>query len=59
MNNYQGWLNIYKPPGMSSFGVVKRIKKKFELNKKRACNSPLYKSTLDTILMFLREPFLA
>ena len=33
MNNYQGWLNIYKPPGMSSFGVVKRIKKKFELNK--------------------------
>ena len=33
--------------------------KKFELNKKRASNCPLYKSILDTILMFLREPFLA
>ena len=33
MNNYQGWLNIYKPKGMSSFSVVKKIRKKFELNK--------------------------
>ena len=33
MNNYQGWLNIYKPLGISSFAVVKKIKKKFSLNK--------------------------
>ncbi len=29
----QGWLNIYKPSGISSFGVVKKIKKKFNLSK--------------------------
>ena len=33
MNNYQGWLNIYKPRGISSFLVVKKIKKKFQLDK--------------------------
>ena len=33
MNNYQGWLNIYKPKGLSSFFVVKQIKKKFNINK--------------------------
>jgi len=33
MNNYQGWLNVYKPSGISSFGVIKKIKKKFNLSK--------------------------
>ena len=33
MNNYQGWLNIYKPLGITSFTVVRKIKKKFTLNK--------------------------
>ena len=33
MNNFQGWLNIYKPLGISSFTAVKKIKKKFNLNK--------------------------
>ena len=28
MNDNQGWLNIYKPLGISSFGVVNKIKKK-------------------------------
>ena len=33
MNNLQGWLNIYKPKGLSSFAVVKKIKQKFNLSK--------------------------
>ena len=33
MNNYQGWLNVYKPLGQSSFAVVKKIKKHFKLDK--------------------------
>ena len=33
MNDEQGWLNIYKPLGLTSFTVVKQIKKKFKLNK--------------------------
>ena len=33
MNNYLGWLNVYKPINISSFGVLKKIKKKFLLNK--------------------------
>ena len=33
MSNYQGWLNIYKPLGMSSFNVVSKIKRKFNLNR--------------------------
>ena len=33
MNNYQGWLNVYKPLGISSFAVIYKIKKKFNLNK--------------------------
>ena len=33
MNNYQGWFNIYKPLGISSFTVVRKIKNKFNLNK--------------------------
>jgi tRNA pseudouridine55 synthase len=33
MNNLQGWLNVYKPVGISSFTVVKNIKKKFQINK--------------------------
>ena len=33
MSNYQGWLNVYKPLGMSSFNVVRKIKRKFNLNK--------------------------
>ena len=31
MNEIQGWLNIYKPLGISSFYVVKKIKQKFNL----------------------------
>ena len=33
MSNTQGWLNIYKPQGISSFNVVYKIKKKFNLKK--------------------------
>ena len=33
MNNAQGWLNIYKPFGVTSFYVVKKIKKYFNLKK--------------------------
>ena len=33
MNNYQGWLNIYKPLGISSFAAINKIKKKLNLNK--------------------------
>ena len=33
MNNYQGWLNVYKPLGLSSFAVVQKIKKHFKLDK--------------------------
>ena len=33
MNNEQGWLNIYKPRGISSFNVVYKIRKKFNLKK--------------------------
>ena len=33
MNDIQGWLNIYKLPGISSFKVVKKIKKIFNLKK--------------------------
>ena len=33
MNNEQGWLNVYKPRGISSFNVVYKIKKKFNLKK--------------------------
>ena len=29
----QGWINLYKPPGMSSFSAVYKIKKKFNLKK--------------------------
>ena len=33
MSNTQGWLNIYKPRGISSFSAVYKIKKKFNLKK--------------------------
>ena len=33
MNNHQGWLNVYKPTNITSFGVLKKIKKKFNTNK--------------------------
>ena len=33
MNNKQGWLNVYKPVGVSSFSVVRKLKKHFNLNK--------------------------
>ncbi len=33
MNNQQGWLNVYKPFGVSSFYVVKIIKRHFKINK--------------------------
>ena len=33
MTRDQGWLNIHKPIGISSFGVVKKIKFFFNLDK--------------------------
>ena len=33
MSKLQGWLNVYKPVGISSFAVVRKIKKKFQINK--------------------------
>ena len=33
MNNTQGWLNVYKLISITSFGVLKKIKQKFNINK--------------------------
>ena len=33
MSNIQGWLNIYKPLNISSFAVIREIKKKFNIKK--------------------------
>ena len=33
MNEVQGWLNIYKPSGPTSFAVIKKIRQKFKLDK--------------------------
>ena len=33
MNEVQGWLNVYKPLNISSFNVIKKIKKKFNIKK--------------------------
>ena len=33
MNDYPGWLNVYKPINITSFGVLKKIKKNFFFNK--------------------------
>ncbi len=33
MNDFQGWINLYKPKDISSFGVIKKIKKKFNIKK--------------------------
>ena len=33
MSNIQGWLNIYKPLNISSFTIIRRIKKKFNIDK--------------------------
>ena len=33
MNNHLGWLNVYKPINITSFGVLKKIKKNFFINK--------------------------
>ena len=32
-DNLQGWINLYKPPGISSFSAIYKIKKKLNLNK--------------------------
>ena len=29
----QGWLNLYKPKGLSSFSAIYKVKKKFNINK--------------------------
>ena len=39
MDNFQGWLNVYKPRGISSFGVIKKIKQKFNLRKLGHCGT--------------------
>jgi tRNA pseudouridine55 synthase len=31
--NTQGWLNLYKPFGISSFSALYKIKKKFKIQK--------------------------
>ena len=31
--NLQGWINLYKPKGMSSFSAIYKVKKKFDLKK--------------------------
>ena len=33
MSNIQGWLNIFKPLNISSFAIIRRIKKKFNIDK--------------------------
>ena len=33
MNDIQGWINLYKPKDISSFGVIKKIKNKFQIKK--------------------------
>ena len=33
MNRQQGWLSVYKPIGLSSFSVVRKLKNKFNLDK--------------------------
>ena len=33
MSDFQGWINLYKPKDISSFGVIKKIKKKFDIKK--------------------------
>jgi len=33
MSNIQGWLNIYKPLNITSFAVIREIKKKFNIKK--------------------------
>ena len=33
MSNIQGWLNIYKPLNISSFAIIRIIKKKFNIDK--------------------------
>ena len=33
MNEFVGWLNVYKTTNISSFGVIKEIKKKFNVSK--------------------------
>ena len=33
MNYYGDWINVYKPKNISSFGVVQKIKKKFNILK--------------------------
>jgi len=33
MDKSQGWLNVYKPTKETSFNVIKKIKKKFKINK--------------------------
>ena len=32
-NSLQGWINLYKPVGISSFSAIHQIKKKFNINK--------------------------
>ena len=31
--NLQGWINLYKPIGISSFSAINKIKKKFNIKK--------------------------
>ena len=33
MNSFNGWINVFKPKNISSFGVIKKIKKKFNVLK--------------------------
>ena len=33
MNHFEGWINLYKPINISSFGAIKKIKRKFNILK--------------------------
>ena len=33
MNHFDGWINVYKPINISSFEVIRKIKKKFKILK--------------------------
>lgn len=39
MNDIQGWINLYKPKNISSFLALKKIKKKFSINKIGHCGT--------------------
>ena len=39
MNEFVGWLNVYKPVNITSFGAIRKIKKKFNVSKIGHCGT--------------------